>query len=197
MASAVELLPRPSRILSVICCGVSPALSSCVIVPMPIRFCSSWSKVSSEQNGSICAAGMRGQARRREDVGVRMEQGAEACGWVTERHPLCPAQQCPHDPPLATTPQSTHPITYPTCLSELLPEPLLTCTRYPPADLTCSCLSMHTPSASALLVCSLSAWRNRYSHMQQAQTTAHRRKVRVLQNTCCQPYHNVPALRKQ
>jgi hypothetical protein len=32
-----------------------------------------------------------------------------------------------------------------------------TCTRYPPADLTCRSRSMHTPSANAEFVCSLSA----------------------------------------
>jgi hypothetical protein len=48
----LPLLPRPARILSVISCGDKPWLSSCVMLGMPVKFFSNWSKVSSEQKGS-------------------------------------------------------------------------------------------------------------------------------------------------
>lgn len=40
MVSALLLLPRPARILSVICCGLRPWLSSWVMLGMDMRFCS-------------------------------------------------------------------------------------------------------------------------------------------------------------
>ena len=46
--------PSPSRTRLVMSCGLSPWFSSCVMVPMPLRFFSSCSNVSSEQKGSTC-----------------------------------------------------------------------------------------------------------------------------------------------